>query len=98
MKARKAFAATPAVGNPSPLSVHLLILFSGFAALSWETLWQIKSTLALGLSAQGTAITLATTMGGMSLGGFMMGQILRKGQPVKVMRIYGLLELFIGLA
>ena len=38
--------------------ISLLILTSGFAALSWEVLWQLKSALALGVSAWGTAITL----------------------------------------
>src|SRR5271155_4651472 len=84
---------------PAPRTViYLLVLSSGFAALAWEMLWQIKSTLALGISAQGTAITLAATMGGMSIGGFVMGHMLRKSQPVQAIRLYGLLELIIGLA
>ena len=37
--------------------ISLLITLSGFAALSWEVIWQIKSTLALGVSAWGAAIT-----------------------------------------
>ena len=42
--------------------VLILAYFSGFAALSWEVIWQIKSSLALGVSALGTALTLAVTM------------------------------------
>ena len=81
-----------------PVKVHLLVLFSGLAALSWEVLWQVKSTLALGISEQGTALTLATTMGGMSLGALMMGHFLRNKTSVRPLRIYGILEIIVGLA
>lgn len=76
----------------------LLIASSGFATLSWEVIWQIKSTLALGVSAWGTAITLAVTMGGMCLGGLLMGHALAAGPPAKAVRLYGALELVIGLS
>ncbi len=79
-------------------AVCLLVVSSGFATLSWEVIWQIKSTLALGVSAWGTAVTLAVTMGGMSIGGFMMGRILGKGTPVRALRLYGALECLIGIA
>lgn len=85
----------------SPLSrgvLILLVLCSGFATLSWEVIWQIKSTLALGISAWGTAITLAVTMGGMSIGGFLMGRALRDGMPVRALRVYGGLEFIVGVA
>lgn len=82
----------------SHFALYTLIVSSGFATLSWEVLWQIKSTLALGVSAWGTAITLAVTMGGMSLGGFLMGQWLRHGSRVEPLRIYGGLEFFIGVS
>ena len=48
--------------------IPLLIFGSGVAALSWELLWQHHASLALGVSAKGTAITLATTMAGMAIG------------------------------
>ena len=74
------------------------MLLSGFATLSWEVIWQIKSTLALGVSAFGAAITLAVMMGGISLGGFLMGQVLCDGASIKALRVYGLLEVMIGFA
>ncbi|HVM47887.1 MAG TPA: fused MFS/spermidine synthase [Candidatus Acidoferrum sp.] len=74
------------------------MLLSGFAALSWEVIWQIKSTLALGVSAWGAALTLAVTMGGMSLGGFAMGRVLREGLAVRAAVLYGALECAIGVA
>ena len=81
-----------------PQTIYLLIATSGFATLSWEVIWQIKATLALGISAFGTAITLAVIMGGMSLGGFFMGNVFRNGSALKATRLYGLLEIIIGLS
>lgn len=78
--------------------IRLLVLFSGLAALSWEVVWQIKSTLALGVSAWGTALTLATTMGGMSLGALVTGHILRTKKELRPVRLYGILEIVIGLS
>jgi spermidine synthase len=79
-------------------TIYLLIASSGFATLSWEVIWQIKSTLALGVSAWGAAITLAIVMGGMSLGGFLMGKALGHGSPMQAIHLYGLLEVIAGLA
>lgn len=76
------------------MSIRLLIAASGLAALSWEVLWQLRSTLALGASARGTAITLAVTMGGMSLGAFLMGRAPRARRPL---RVYAGLEAAIAL-
>jgi spermidine synthase len=69
------------------------------AALSWESVWQIKSSLALGVSAWGTALTLAITMGGMSLGALTAGRILNaRPEPERPLRLYGILEAVIGIA
>ncbi len=78
--------------------IHFLVLLSGMAALSWEVMWQIKSSLALGVSAWGTAITLAVTMGGMCVGAILMGHGLRKRKTVRPIRIYAILECAIGVA
>ena len=45
--------------GPKRIALQACIGLGGCAALSWEVLWQIKSSLALGVSAWGTAITLA---------------------------------------
>jgi len=82
----------------SSKSIYLLIALSGFATLAWEVIWQIKSTLALGMSAEGTAITLAAVMGGLSLGALLMGKVLSKNASVKAIRIYAVLEITAGLA
>ena len=82
----------------SPLPVHLMVIVGGVAALSWEVLWQLRSTLALGVSALGTSLTLATTMAGMTAGSLTAGQILRRRTGVRALRAYGALELVIGVA
>lgn len=78
--------------------IHCLVLMSGMAALSWEVMWQIKSTLALGVSAWGTALTLAVTMGGMCAGAVLMGYVLRKQKSVRPVRIYAGLECAVGIS
>jgi spermidine synthase len=77
--------------------IHLFVILSGMAALSWEVIWQIKSGLALGVSAWGTAVTLSTTMGGMSLGALITGRILNNTELKNPLKAYGLLEILIGL-
>ena len=82
----------------SRISLHLLVLISGVAALSWEVLWQLKASLALGVSAWGTALTLAVTMGGMCVGSLVMGRVLRDKAISRPVRLYGVLEMTIGIA
>lgn len=68
------------------------------AALSWQVLWQVKSSLALGVSAWGTALTLAITMGGMCLGSLAIGHVLKDRDNARPIRIYAVLECIIGIA
>jgi spermidine synthase len=84
--------------NSFSSALYLLVAGSGFAALTWEVLWQIKATLALGISAWGTAMTLAVIMGGMSLGGLFMSLRLRHDSQIQTIRMYGLLEIITGIA
>jgi spermidine synthase len=84
--------------RPLRIAIHGLVAIGGVAALSWEVLWQIHAGLALGVSARGTAITLAATMGGMTVGSLAAGRWLR-GRPLeRPLRLYGLLELVVGLS
>lgn len=82
----------------SRIAIHILVVLSGMAALSWEVIWQVKSTLALGVSAWGTALTLAVTMGGMSAGALLMGRALKNKVPERPARIYSTLEFIVGIA
>ncbi|PJB72198.1 MAG: hypothetical protein CO093_03475, partial [Alphaproteobacteria bacterium CG_4_9_14_3_um_filter_47_13] len=79
------------------MAIQLLVLLSGCAALSWEVIWQLKTSLALGASAWGTALTLAVTMGGMSVGALVMGHALRNKTTTKPLRLYGILEFIVGI-
>lgn len=76
----------------------VMVLGSGMAALSWEVVWQARASLSLGVSALGTALTLAATMGGMSLGALLFGRWLENRRPAKPLLLYAFLELVIGLA
>src|SRR5215472_3656366 len=77
--------------------VHLIVFIAGIAALSWEVLWQLESSLALGISARGTALTLASTMGGMTIGSLLAGRVLGGRTLERPLRIYGLVELSIAI-
>ncbi len=78
--------------------ITFLVLLSGCAGLSWELLWQHHAALALGVSAQATAVVLACTMAGMALGATLMGRWLSGRQIDSPIRIYALLEMVIGLS
>jgi len=83
--------------------LHAMVGVAGLAALSWEVLWQLEASLALGISARGTALTLATTMGGLALGSWLMGRRIRRcrtrdeGTITRPLRIYAALEAVVGL-
>jgi predicted membrane-bound spermidine synthase len=70
----------------------------GAAALSWEVVWQLQASLAFGISAVGAALTLAATMGGMAVGATWAGAWLRGRRIARPLRLYGWLELAIGVA
>lgn len=79
------------------VAISVLVTFGGLAALSWETLWQLEAALSLGVSAFGAALTLATTMAGMTAGSLLMGRFLERRALARPAALYGLLELAIGL-
>lgn len=82
----------------SRVAVQALVTVGGAAALSWESLWQLESALALGVSARAAAIVLAATMAGMALGAFAAGRALRGRDRVRPLPLYGLCEGVIGLS
>lgn len=75
-----------------------MVAVGGVAALSWEILWQLRSTLAIGVSALGASITLAATMAGMTVGSLTAGRVLARRSRVRAVRSYGILELVIGVS
>jgi len=84
--------------NSQPVWLYLLVTASGLASLSWEVIWQIKISLVLGISAWGTAITLAVMMGGLSLGAFLAGHAFKNKSSFRPFRLYGVLEFIIGIS
>lgn len=79
-------------------AVPILVLLSGCAGLSWELLWQHHAALALGVSARATAVVLACTMAGMAAGAALMGRWLSRRTVAAPLRLYGILELIIGVS
>lgn len=88
----------PENAAPSFKIICILVLCSGLAALSWEVVWQLKSSLALGVSSWGTAITLAVTMVGMSIGALAAGAVLKNKEYKRPLNFYGVLEIIIGVS
>lgn len=70
---------------------------SGLAALSWEVVWQLRSSLALGVSSWGAALTLAALMGGLAVGALTSGRLLDGNAIQRQSRAYALLEAGIGV-
>lgn len=78
--------------------LYLVAFLSGLAALSWQVVWQIKASLALGVSAWGTALTLMVTMAGFCIGSLAAGSFLRSRAVKNPLLICGVLEVLIGLS
>ena len=66
--------------------------------MSWEVIWQLEASLALGASALGTALTLAATMSGLAIGSLTVGRLLVGRSVLRPLRLYGLLEATIGIS
>ena len=79
--------------------IPLLLLFAaGAAALSWQVLWQMDLALALGVSAKGAALTIATAMAGMTAGALWAGRKWERGTGGDPWRVYAMIELGIGVS
>ena len=78
--------------------MRVILFLGGAAALGWQILWSHHLSLALGASARGVALTVATAMAGMTLGAIVGARFLAHRNPSRPVLLYGLLELAIGLA
>ena len=75
--------------------ILLLFIGSGAAALIYEIVWFQMLTLVLGSSAVSVGVLLATFMGGMCLGSYLLPRLVSaKHHPL---RVYALLEIGIGV-
>jgi spermidine synthase len=79
-------------------ALWLAMFISGAAGLTWEVLWQHCAALALGISAFGTAVTLAALMSGLGLGSLLAGHLVRAGRVPHPLRAYGVAEVIVGVA
>lgn len=76
-------------------TVHVLFFLSGAAGLVYETLWARCLALTLGHTAHAYALVMALYLGGLALGGVLLGPAADRS-PDRL-RLYGLLELGVGL-
>jgi len=78
--------------------MRFVFFCGGAAALAWQVLCAHHLGLALGASARGVALTVATAMLGMTVGALVSGRFLTRGRRPDPVRLYGILELGIGLS
>ena len=72
-----------------------MFVLSGATSLVYEVVWLRQLVLIFGSTLFATSSVLSTFMGGLALGAFIAGRMMRdRGHPL---RIYGLLELGIGI-
>lgn len=76
--------------------LYVFAVLAGIAGLTWELLWMHYSSLSLGVSAQGAALTLVAFSIGMGVGSFAAGRWLRD-RKMDLLRTWGGLEVGIGL-
>jgi spermidine synthase len=70
---------------------------SGFTGLVYEILWTRMIHKIIGSSPFAVSIVLTVFMGGLGLGSYLAGRVIdRVKEPLRLVRIYGLLELGIG--
>ena len=94
-------AATPsAAGDPSRVLPWLLLLFagSGASALVYEIVWYQMLMLTIGANAVSLGVLLATYMGGLSLGSWLLPKVLAKRWPdAHPLKVYAYIEIGVAL-
>ncbi|MHC4159678.1 MAG: fused MFS/spermidine synthase, partial [Planctomycetota bacterium] len=79
------------------LLVLVCFFFSGLTGLIYEILWTRMIVKIIGGAPFAISIVLTVFMGGLGLGSYLAGRVIdRIKQPIKLVRIYGILELIIG--
>ena len=93
-------AATPsAAGNPSRVLPWLLLLFagSGVSALVYEIVWYQMLQLTIGSNAISLGVLLATYMGGLCLGSWLLPRYMdKRWASIHPLKLYALIEVGIG--
>lgn len=85
--------------QPSISKALVIILFfiSGFSGLIYQVLWVRQFKLLLGSSIVSVSIILAVFMAGLLIGAWWIGKRLAQEKVKNDLRLYGLLEVFIGI-
>ncbi len=76
-------------------TIYLMFFLSGAAALIYQVVWVRSLTLIFGGSHLAVTAVLSIFMAGLAIGGYVIGKYV--DQVTKPLRLYGLLELGIGL-
>jgi spermidine synthase len=92
--AHPTFAPCPARATPFAL-VLALFFVSGASGLVYEVLWTRRLTLVFGSGLVATSAVLATFMGGLALGAWLLGRAADRGRSP--FALYGWLEIGVGL-
>lgn len=77
-------------------SCYVVAFVGGIAGLTWELLWMHHAALALGVSAQGAALTLVAFSAGMAGGSLLAGRVLAS-RGLDALRAWAVLEVALGL-
>ncbi len=79
------------------LLVLVCFFFSGVSGLIYEILWTRMLVKIIGAAPFAISIVLTVFMAGLGIGSYVAGRIIdRINQPMKLVKIYGILELLIG--
>ena len=76
--------------------VPFLFFLGGLTMLSWLDLWQLDLSIALGISARSTALTVTVVMAAVTLGALWSGKRLESKPPENPWIFYGILTVIIG--
>lgn len=79
-------------------AVFCILLIGGIAAIGWQLVWSHHLSLALGASAKGVALTVATTMAGMTVGALVMARWLQGSETSRPLLCYGALEAALAIS
>lgn len=85
--------------STAPLFALILICFfiSGLTGLIYQILWVRMIVKIIGSAPFAVSIVLTVFMGGLGLGSYLAGRVIdRVKRPLKLVQIYGLLELCVG--
>ncbi len=76
--------------------IYSCFLLSGVTGLVYQVLWGRYFQLFIGATSYAHTVVLATFMGGLAIGNALFGRLVDRG--VRTLRLYGLLEIGIGLS